>query len=115
MSKEKYLPKTDDIGEIIMAGYKKIAFGDIKDAVRLAFSDELTPRELARLDLFAISELKRPKGGGLEIKFFDRIKALQCLAEYSGENRNDGSFFTALEKSASSMNSGEDEVAENGD
>lgn len=56
-----------------------MAFGSINDAVQLLFLDNPDPDSLKQLDLFAVAELKRPKGGGMEIKFFDRMLALQRL------------------------------------
>ena len=52
------------------------------DAVQLAFSDELPPQDvLGRLDLYNVSEIKRVRGGGVEVKVFDRIRALEKLYE----------------------------------
>ena len=53
------------------------------------------------MNLFNISEIKRPKGGGLEIKFADRMKALALLYEIGkqGEDEEGLSFFEALEES----------------
>jgi len=63
----------------IRRGYERLAFGGIADAVRLLFTEEPDLAALGKMDLYNIAEIKRPKGGGMEIKFFDRIKALQCL------------------------------------
>lgn len=60
-------------------GFRRIAFGSVVDAVRLAINGVL-PDDVENLDLFMISEIKLPKNGGIEIKFFDRIKALEALA-----------------------------------
>ena len=66
----------------VLAGLRRLAFGSSTDAVRLAFSDELPPPEVIdSLDLFNVSEIKRVKGGGVEIKLFDRMKALEKLFE----------------------------------
>jgi hypothetical protein len=71
----------------ITKGYEKLAFGGIADAVRLLFTEEPDLAALGKMDLYNIAEIKRQKGGGMEIKFFDRIKALQCLeALNTGEN-----------------------------
>lgn len=83
----------------LMEGFERLAFGNITDAVRLLFCDELNIRTLNKLDLFLISEIKRPKGGGIEIKFFDRLKALQCLEEmYHQELGDHSGFYRALEQ-----------------
>ena len=66
----------------ITAGLKRLAFGSCTDAVYLVFADELPPPAVIEgLDLFNVSEIKRVKGGGVEIKLFDRLKALEKLSE----------------------------------
>ncbi len=87
--------------EIIEEGLLKLATGDISDAVSLLYlTDEEVMEKLPKLNLFNISEIKRPKGGGLEIKFFDRIKAFEKLGEGgSAESGNEFGFYQALEKS----------------
>ena len=44
---------------------------------------------LAESDLFNVSEIKRVKGGGVEIKFFDRQKALEKLEELDARLKSD--------------------------
>lgn len=52
-------------------------------------------------DFYNVSEIKRPKGGGLEIRFFDRLKALSLLAELESEQpESAGSLLDALNRSA---------------
>ncbi len=69
-------------GESVISGLKRLAFGKCSDAVKLAFSEELPPPHiLERLDLFNVSEIKRAKGGVVEIRFSDRLKALEKLYE----------------------------------
>ena len=96
----------------LVAGYRRLAFGSVSDAVRLLLyeaGDE--PLDLDRLDLFLVSDIKRPKGGGMEIKFFDRQKALERLEELQA-GTSDGAlpFYRALERSAAlfSPEGGED-------
>lgn len=69
-------------------------------------TDESILALLPQLDLFNISEIKRQKSGAVEIKFFDRIKALEKLGEITddGAGRTALSFYDALEKSAKSIN-----------
>jgi len=88
--------------EKVKDGLLKLAFGDVSDAVRLLYlSDEEALARLPKLNLYNVSEIKRPKGGGMEIKFFDRIKACEKLREISGEKTEGSlSFYEALEKSA---------------
>ena len=89
--------------EKIITGYEKIAFGSINDPIRLLFCDEINPRALKKMDLFSVSEIKRPKGGGMEMKFFDRIKALQCLETMTQTERTPGGFYEALESGANNL------------
>lgn len=89
---------------LISAGLRRLAFGSSADAVKLILScgsDKIPDAE--SLDLFPVSEIKYTFGKGMEIKFFDRLKALEKLSELS-EISKDGaamSFYEALERSAS--------------
>jgi len=97
--------KTADIS----AGLRRAAFGSIADAIRLMFDENLNPEELDGLDLFCVSEIKRPKGGGMEIKFIDRLKALEKLQSLAETEReaDKNPFVEAIEKSAKAVFSGE--------
>ena len=88
-------------------GLKKLAFGNVSDAVSLLFlSDEEALLKLPKLNLYNVSEIKKPRGGGMEIKFFDRIKACERLREFAAGGSDDGlSFYQALEKSAENAES----------
>lgn len=89
----------------VKAGLHRIAFASSADAVRLILTDKPSELDIEALDLFNVSEIKRPKGGGLEVKFFDRIKALEKLGELTeaAAEQTAGcvSFYKALEKCAS--------------
>ena len=88
----------------ISAGYFRLAFGCVSDAVKLIFSEDITEEKIDSLDLFNISEIKRKKGGDVEIKFFDRLKALQQLYEMSeGADSGEASIFGAIRKGASAL------------
>lgn len=66
----------------VISGLKRLAFGSCSDAVNLVFADELPPPDvLGSLDLFNVSEIKRVKGGGVEVKLFDRLRAIEKLSE----------------------------------
>ena len=68
------------------SGYWRLAFGDTSDAASLLYNGELSAAELKSMDLFMISEIKKPKDGSIEIKFFDRLKALEKLESLGGES-----------------------------
>lgn len=106
---QKYLhaleQETEATKAELIAGYRRLAFGSVADAVRLLLtSDGDAPLDPETLDLFLVSEIKRPKAGGLEIKFFDRQKALDRLSELLGGS-TDGAlpFYAALEASAKAL------------
>ena len=75
----------------VMAGLERLAFGSCNDAVRLIFAaDSLQPAELAKLDLFCVTEVKRDKNGGVEVKFCDRQEPMEQILSYanSAESRS---------------------------
>lgn len=88
--------------KLISAGLQRLAFGSVTDAVKLILSarDNTSPN-IDSLDLFNVSEIKFTSGKGMEIKFFDRLKALEKLSDLSYDDGNDGmlSFYQAIEKS----------------
>ncbi len=83
-------------------GLKRLAFGSIADAVRLILSTE--PLDVESLDLFSVSEIKRTDKG-TEIKFYDRIKALEALLEAGDDlgGHDTSQFVDAIFKGASAI------------
>lgn len=94
----------------VAAGYSRLAFGCIADAVSLLFDEEITKENIEKMDLFNVSEIKRQKGGALEIKFFDRLKALEKLEEIFEKTveENENSLYAAIRKSAASLSEADD-------
>ena len=89
----------------IAIGYQRLAFGCISDAVCLLFSDEVSLEEIEKMDLFNISEIKRKKGGDIEIKFFDRLKALEKLQDAYAVSAKpeESSLYSAIEQGAKAL------------
>jgi hypothetical protein len=89
---------------LVSAGLERLAFGSVSDAINLILcvNDNKSP-DIDSLDLFNVSEIKITNGKGMEIKFFDRLKALERLSVLSCDDGNEGmlSFYEAIEKSAS--------------
>lgn len=88
------------------AGFQRIAFGSITDCVRLISGVEDSSnslKEISDMDLFMISEIKKPKDGAMEIKFYDRIKALEKLQESVNSTEKSLPFYEALEKGAMAL------------
>lgn len=87
----------------ICVGLRRLAFGSGNDAVKLLYKfDEMDDEQINSLDLFNVADIKKLKGGGIEIKFFDRQKALEKLFLVSCEQKEEEimPFYEALEKSA---------------
>jgi hypothetical protein len=73
-----------NIQNLVKKGLLRLAEGNINDVVKLAFYEAMPPiDELEKMDLYNVSEIKKVKGGGVEIKLFDRQKALEKLYEIS--------------------------------
>lgn len=90
--------------ERIRLGYERLAFGNTADAVQLLYLEEPTKEILEQMDLFQISEMKRLKGGGVEIKFYDRMKALQCMEQMAQvRGAEQGDFYRALERASATI------------
>lgn len=85
----------------VRSGLERLAFGNICDAVKLVHNEGDV--DIASLDLFNVSEIKKVKGGGVEIKFFDRLEALEKLLQIEesfGRSATAESFLSALGASA---------------
>lgn len=85
--------KTKNFRQRACSGYERLAFGNVSDAIRLMFSENPLNENLDKYDLFNVAEIKRPKDGAMEIKFFDRIKALEKLESAESTAENTGSDF----------------------
>lgn len=107
MSKEK-IPKSRP-ARSVKSGLEKIAFGGINDAVSLLFTEESDIEALKNMDFYNVSEIKRQNGGGIEIKFYDRMEAMKCLKELEEKGESNSPLYRALEKCAKSFDK------ENGD
>ena len=77
-------------------GYQRLAFGSAADAASLLFEENPSREALGKMDLFIVSEIRRPKDGAMEIKFFDRARALEKLASLSMERESSGSLYDAI-------------------
>ena len=104
MKSERKRERKEKPKETAEDGLRRLAFGDIRDAVRLLYStpEDIKALDTMDLDLYTVSELKRGKDGQVEVKFYDRLKALQGLME--AENGRDGEkirpLYEALRESA---------------
>lgn len=78
----------------------RIACSRPSAAVALAYLEQPSRETIQRLDLGAVSEFRRNSAGSVEIKFVDRVKALQALYELLGGMGSEeaDAFFRALEE-----------------
>ena len=74
MASKKRLPEEKDVVQMLGA----LALGRANDCVRLAMEDDVA---VETLDLSLLAEVKRSKGGVVEVKLVDRLKALEQLAQ----------------------------------
>lgn len=95
------------VNETAKEGFRRLAFGGIHDAVRLLFCEDVNPRTLKNMDLFAVSEIRRPKNGGMEIRFFDRIEALRLLSELETSGTGVQALLSAIESGAAALKDGD--------
>ena len=86
------------------------------DGVKLARAgEELCPGEVGALDLFGVSSLKY-SGAGCEVKFFDRLRAIELLLAMTGESDClPADFYRALRESAAQTGQAAEDTVEHGD
>lgn len=88
-----------------------LAFGKANDAVKLVFLDPESREEIDKLDLSMVSEIKRGSNGVVEVKLLNRITLLELLAGLTAPQTQRGneaeSFFTAMDKAAARLSTGE--------
>ena len=85
------------------------------DAVRLLYHEQMSDEALSGLNLSGVAEIKRTKDKSVEIKFFDKVKALSVLNGPGGigaDSAASGGLLEAMRLSARAlreMRGGEDE------
>lgn len=95
----------------VAIGLERLAFGRANDAALLVFSDDSpSPEKLDSLDLFNVSEIKKVKGGGVEIKFFDRQKAMERIYEHAFEKNTSSAAANLIEALTLTGDDGNDEI-----
>lgn len=75
--REARRPRREDV----VGRLAELAFGRANDAVALALAPGRESVSVAELDLSAVSEFKVTDKGGVEIRFLDRVKALETLCQ----------------------------------
>lgn len=70
--------------EQLLEQMRTLACARVNDAVKLAYLPEDEREAIGKLDLSALIEFRRSGAGTVELKFADRMKALERLLELSG-------------------------------
>ena len=70
--------------EQLLEQMRALACAKVNDAVKLAYLPEEEREAIGKLDLYALIEFRRSGAGTVELKFADRMKALERLLELSG-------------------------------
>jgi hypothetical protein len=103
-----YLEEKKNLIYKATTGYERLAFGNISDPIKLLFPENLRREDLGKMDLFNISEIKKSKDGAMEIKFFDRLRALEKLERIDTEQKGDKDpFYYALEQGIKKLGTSE--------
>lgn len=104
-----------DLSRKALMGYERLAFGSIADGIRLLYMENPSAVQLEEMDFFSVSEIKKPKDGAMEIKFFDRHKALEKLFD-AQQTAGDGSipFYMALQQGADALKNNNPEGCDDG-
>lgn len=90
-----------------ICGLYRLAYGGVSDAMTLLFREDLSEEDLRKLDLRNVSEIKR-SDKGIEVRFCDRIKAIDKLHELLGsdtERENGSGLLDAILSSAQALGS----------
>lgn len=105
--------------ENVKSALRRLIFGHSNDAVKLlaAIDEESLDNGamISQLDLFGVSELKKIKGGGVEMKFVPKLDALKLLFEIEQEtssSQSANSFLEAINAAANSSAVNEPESEE---
>lgn len=70
--------------EQLLEQMRALACARVNDAVKLAYLPEEEREAIGKLDLSALIEFRRSGAGTVELKFADRMKALERPLELSG-------------------------------
>ncbi len=105
--------------ELAKLALGRMLFSDKSDAIRLSLSDssDMNTKSLNSDSLLAVSDIKRNKDGGVDIKLFDMIKAAELMFEIgkeeNGNEETGANFLEGFLKSAKQLSLSQDTANEN--
>lgn len=97
MRKKKLYSREEVLREMV-----SLALCPVNDVVKLCFLQDPSQDDLDRLDLTGLTEFKRNNSGTVELKFTDRLRALEALLHHldGGREEKAAAFLRALEQPA---------------
>ncbi len=104
--------------ELAKLALGRMLFSDKSDAIRLSLSDssDMNTKSLNSDSLLAVSDIKRNKDGGVDIKLFDMIKAAELMFEIgkeeNGNEETGANFLEGFLKSAKQLSLSQDTAKE---
>ena len=104
--------------ELAKLALGRMLFSDKSDAIRLSLSDssDMNTKSLNSDSLLAVSDIKRNKDGGVDIKLFDMIKAAELMFEIgkeeNGNEETGANFLEGFLKSAKRLSLSQDTAKE---
>lgn len=93
--------------DTLLCSVFRLITSENNDAVRLIYRDQMSDEEIRSLNLSGVAEIKRLKDKSVEIKFFDRIRALDKLGELNdtvSDSASAGGLLEAMRLSAQALN-----------
>lgn len=72
--------------EDVLRRLERLARQKVNDGVKLAFLSQEDLEQIDRMDLSGLTEFRRHGNGAVEVKFVDRVAALEKLYEFSGQS-----------------------------
>lgn len=99
--------------QAVLSGLERLAFGNANDSAQLLFySEEELREQLPMLDLFRVSELRKTRSDAIEVKFYDRFRAMELLLQVADRGEHHASIYQlmqALGQASSTEGGTEDE------
>ena len=92
--------------DTLLCSVFRLMTSDNNDAVRLLYHEQMSDDEIRQMNLSGVAEIKRAKDKSVEIKFFDRIKALDRLSELNEvvtDSASAGGLLEAMRLSAQAL------------
>ena len=82
--------KKKNYREIAVREIEKLALCKTNDVLYLMFSKEVPePAAFKKIDFSYVTEIKRDKDGGLQVKFVDRQSLFESLVKLTSEEKNE--------------------------